>query len=143
MVSDSFNAKDIEPLKEFEPIPSGAYNASIIESEIKNTKNSEGSNYWELVWEIRIGPYEGRKVWHRITRENPSEKAHNFGRRMMSAVCHAVGKLEFTETGELHDIPAKIRVKETEAQDGYPASNDVILVEKLEVGDPELADTLF
>jgi hypothetical protein len=59
-----FNANDVDPSTEYEPIPSGKYLAMIIESETKPTKSGKGS-YLQLTFQVLEGDYKNRIVWAR------------------------------------------------------------------------------
>ena len=53
-----FDANQVEPSADFEPIPAGKYLATIVESEMKPTKSGTG-NYLQLTFEILEGPTRG------------------------------------------------------------------------------------
>jgi hypothetical protein len=55
----NFNANNVEPATDFEPIPSGKYLAVIVSSEMKPTKSGSGS-YLELQFQLLDGPFKGR-----------------------------------------------------------------------------------
>ena len=54
-----FDANQIEPTSDFEPLPAGKYVAMITESELRPTKSGVG-NYLQLTFEIIEGPCKGR-----------------------------------------------------------------------------------
>ena len=119
-----FNAEDHEPLDGYEPIPAGEYTASITSSEIKPSKNGQGT-YLELTWEVLDGEHKGDRVWQRIMLEHPSEKCVVMGRRKLSSVCHGLGVMQLNDSSELHSIPTTIRVSVKEEK-GYDPTNEVV-----------------
>ncbi|RIK77249.1 MAG: hypothetical protein DCC68_17685, partial [Planctomycetota bacterium] len=54
MASLNFNANEVEPASDFEPIPAGKYLAMITDSEMKPTKNGTG-HYLQLTFQILDG----------------------------------------------------------------------------------------
>jgi hypothetical protein len=48
---NGFNANQVEPATDFEPIPAGKYVAVVTASEMKPTKNGNGS-YLELTFQV-------------------------------------------------------------------------------------------
>ncbi|HBG28369.1 MAG TPA: hypothetical protein DDX75_14880, partial [Phycisphaerales bacterium] len=71
---NNFNANNVEPADDFEPIPGGEYTAVIVNSEMKPTKDGKG-NYLELQFEIIDGEYKGRLLWSRLCLENHNDTA--------------------------------------------------------------------
>ena len=62
---NGFDANQVEPSSNFEPIPAGKYLAAITESEMKATKAGTG-NYLSLTFQILEGPLKGRLLWSRV-----------------------------------------------------------------------------
>lgn len=117
-----FDATTVAPREDFSPIPTGEYIAQIIDSDLKPTKLNNG-HYAELAFEVMDGPYKGRRVWARLNIDNPNPKAVEIAQRDLSAICHAVGKLQVSDTNELHYKPLIIRVEYVTA-DGVKQKND-------------------
>jgi hypothetical protein len=125
-----FDASQVEPNKPLEPIPAGFYNARIIESEMKPTKNQDGA-YLALTLEILDGQYQGRKIFDRLNLQNPNAQAMEIAYRTLSAICHAVGVYQVNDSSELHGRPLSVKVSLRPAQtnsqtgDHYEAINEV------------------
>lgn len=119
----SFDATNVAPAEDFAPIPVGDYPAMIVDSDVKPTKARTG-HYAELVFEVTEGKYKGRKVWARLNLDNPNAKAVEIAQRELSAICHAVGKLQIQDTQELHFKPLVIRV-DIEESEGYSPRNAI------------------
>src|SRR5690606_14954828 len=96
-----FDATNVAPSEDFSPIPVGEYSAHIVDSDVKPTKNNTG-HYAELEFEVTAGEFKGRKVWARLNLDNPNPKAVEIAQRELSAICHAVGVLQVTDTQQLH-----------------------------------------
>ncbi len=124
MAQLQFNATNIEPQSSFEPLPTGDYPVIIKDSEMKPTKNGLGS-YLELTLEVIDGNAKGRLVWDRLNLENQNHVAVEIAQKQLSAICHAIGKLNIADSSELHNIPLVAKVAYREAKDGYEPSNDV------------------
>lgn len=121
---DGFDATTVEPSSSFDPIPRGKYIATIVKSEVKETKKKDG-HYLNLHFRITEGPYEGRMVFTNLNLQNPSAEAQRIAQKQFSAICHATGVLKVTESSELHGIPLGISVKINPGSDVYPPSNDI------------------
>jgi len=104
-----FDANQVDPTTDFEPIPAGKYLAVITESEMKPTKAGTG-NYLQLTFQIIEGPYKNRLLWARLNLDNPSATAVQIARAELSAICRAVGVLAPNDSLELHNLPLTIRV---------------------------------
>lgn len=121
------------PEPSFDPIPTGWYRAKVSGSRLKDTKAGDGK-YLEVEFTI-LGPsYEGRRVWGRFNLENPSDRAVEIGRAQFGELCRAVGKIQITNSDELHGEELQIRVTVTPERDGYDAGNDVKRYKPLEGG---------
>jgi hypothetical protein len=121
---DGFNAQDIAPLAEFEPLPAGKYPAVIVGSQTKPTKAANGT-YLELEFEVIDGPCKGRKLWARLNLDNPSQEAVSFARGELSAICRAVGVLQPKDSTELHNLPLIITVRIKQRGDTGEPVNEI------------------
>ena len=113
----NFNANDIDPIDDFEPIPAGKYTAVITDSEMKPTKSGTG-HYLELKFQIIDGPHKGRLLWARLNLDNPNPTAMKIAKRELSSICRAVGVLTPNDSVELHNLPLLIDVRQKEGTDG-------------------------
>lgn len=121
------------PEPSFDPIPTGWYRARVSDSRLKDTRAGDGK-YLEVEFTV-LGPsYEGRRAWGRFNLENPSDKAVEIGRAQLGELCRAVGKVQITNSDELHGEDLQIRVVVTPERDGYDASNDVKRYKPIEGG---------
>ena len=127
----NFDATTVDPVEDFSPIPAGEYTMAIIDSEMKPTKNGQGQ-YLQLALQVLDGDYKGRMVWDRLNLVNPNQTAVEIARRTLSAICHAVGKLQVTDSSELHNVPMLVRVSVRPADGQYDASNEVKAYKRIE-----------
>ncbi|MBX9594809.1 MAG: DUF669 domain-containing protein [Roseomonas sp.] len=106
----AFDANNVEPSAPIEVLPPGKYPAQMVKSEL--AANSKGTGYnLNLEFEIIDGPAQGRKLWDSLSLVNPSAQAVEIAQRNLSAICHAVGKLQVSDSEELHFKPLLVTVK--------------------------------
>lgn len=105
-----FDANNVEPAGDFEPIPAGKYLAAITESEMKPTKAGNG-NYLQLTFQITEGPCVNRLLWARLNLENANATAVQIARGELSAICRAIDVLAPRDSVELHNLPLVIHVR--------------------------------
>ena len=121
---NGFNAHEIDPIANFQPIPAGKYQAAITDSEMKATKSGNGS-YLQLAFTIIEGEHKGRIVWARLNLNNPHPTAVKMARAELSAICHAVGIMQPRDSVELHNIPLEITVTLKKREGSSELSNEI------------------
>lgn len=121
---NGFDANQVEPSSDFDPLPAGKYLAVITDSEMKPTKSGAGQ-YLQLTFEILEGPHKGRMLWARLNLDNPNATAVTIARAELSAVCRAVGVLAPKDSVELHNLPLVIHVKCKKRDDTGDLTNEV------------------
>jgi hypothetical protein len=119
-----FDARNVEPTSDLEPIPAGKYLAAITESEMKANKSGTGG-YLQLTFQILDGPYKNRFVWARLNLNNPNATAVQIARGELSALCRAVGVLAPKDSLELHNLPLVITVKCKTRKDTGELQNEI------------------
>ena len=111
---------DVAAAKNFDPIPDGWYDATIVAAELKESKN--GGHYLNVRYDI-IGPsHEGRVVFGIIVISG-SEKAMEIGHQQLSEIMLAVGLKEIEDSDELLSKKVKIKVGTKPPENGYEAKN--------------------
>ena len=120
----NFNANEVEPNAEFDPVPADKYLAVIIASEMKPTKSGTGS-YLELTFQIIEGQYQNRNLWARLNLNNPNATAVAIARGDLSAICRAIGVLTPKDSAELHDLPLVIDVRCKKRDDTGEITNEI------------------
>lgn len=105
-----FDANQVDPATNFDPLPAGKYLAAITESEMKLTKAGTG-NFLQLTFQVLDGPHKGRLLWARLNLDNPNATAVQIARAELSAICRAVGVMAPRDSVELHNLPLVISVR--------------------------------
>jgi len=113
---NGFDANEVEPSNDFEPIPKGEYLAMMIDSEKKTTRSGDGE-YLQCTWEIVDESYKGRRMWDRLNLWNKNDTAAKIARGTLSAICRAVGVMRPKDSSELHGKPCRIKVVIEERND--------------------------
>jgi len=121
---NGFNASEVEPTSNFEPLPAGKHLAAITESEMKPTKTGTG-RYLQLTFTIIDGEYKNRVLWARLNLNNPNATAEKIARSELSAICHAVGVMQPRDSIELHNLPLVIVVKLKKREDTGELTNEI------------------
>ena len=119
-----FDANEVEPTTDFDPVPAGKYVTVITESEVKPNKAGTGS-YLQLTFQIIEGEYKGRFLWARLNLDNPNVTAVKIARGELSAVCRAVGVMTPKDSVELHDLPLVVKVKCKKRADTSELTNEI------------------
>ena len=119
-----FDANEVEPMTDFEPIPAGKYAAVITESEFKETKSGTGQ-YLQLTFQVIEGPHTNRFLWARLNLDNPNATAVAIAKAELSAICRAVGVMAPKDSIELHNLPLVIHVRCKQRQDTGDLVNEI------------------
>jgi Protein of unknown function (DUF669) len=112
----TFDASGVEPNAPREALPPGNYKVQILQSEMRVTKAGTGQLLW-LDLEVLEGPHQGRHVYDQLNLINPSPMAEEIAQRTLSAICHAIGQLQVSDSEELHFLPMMVKVAVT--REGY------------------------
>ena len=140
---NGFDANQVEPSGDFEPIPSGKYLAVITHSEMKPTKAGTG-HYLELTFQIQEGEHKNRLLWARLNRDNPNATAMQIAEAELSAICRAVGVMVPNDSIDLHNLPLVIHVRCKKREDTGELTNEIKGYSKKEspapAGDAPAAD---
>ena len=123
MATLNFNAKNVEPAKAFDPVPSGWYPVKITDSEMKQNSKKNG-HFLEMIANVIEGEYMNRKLYISLNVDNPNETTVTIANEQLSAICHAVNVLECADSSQLHGIPFEMKVTVKPAKDGYDAKNE-------------------
>jgi hypothetical protein len=121
---NGFNAANVDPATDFEPIPAGRYLAIISNSEMKPTKSGSGT-YLELCFQLIDGPFKNRLLWSRLNLSNPNNQAVQIAQGELSAICRAVGVMQPKDSAELHNLPLQISVKCKKREDTGDVVNEI------------------
>lgn len=119
-----FDANQIEPTGDFEPIPAGKYLAVITDSLMKPNKAGTGS-LLQLTFQIIEGEYQNRLLWVRLNLDHPNATAVQIARADLSAICRAVGVLAPKDSVDLHNLPLVIHVRCKKRTDTGEIANEI------------------
>ena len=127
-----FVPEDAESM-EFKTLPAGWYNAEIVKSELKDTKDKTGKYIalkLRIVEDAEIDgetvKSEGRFVFTNLNIVNKNETAVKMARSDLKKICAAVnheGELE--DTVDLHNIELQIKLSVKAATSEWPERNEI------------------
>jgi len=121
---NGFDANQVEPTASFEPLPAGKYLAAVTGSQMKPTKNGDGS-YLELEFTVLEGEHKDRKIWDRLCINHSNAMTVKIARGTLSAICRAVGVMQPRDSVELHNLPLQINVKVKKRDDTGELTNEI------------------
>ena len=120
----TFDASTVEPTTPFDVLPPGKYRVQLVASEMRPTKDGMGQ-YLLLELDILEGQYAGRKLFDRLNLVNANPDAVQMAQRSLSALCRAAGKMQVSNSEQLHLIPLMIDVKVRPPKGQFGESNSV------------------
>jgi hypothetical protein len=121
-LDETFDATTVEPNKPLELLPPGRYVVQIVGSEMRPTKDGMGRLLW-LELDVLEGEHASRKLFDRLNLVNANPTTVEIAQRTLSAICHAVGKMQVDDSEQLHLIPMIADVKVQPPKNGYDAKN--------------------
>jgi hypothetical protein len=104
---DTFDATGVAPAAPIELLPPGRYPAQIVNSEMRATRTGTGQYLW-LELDVIEGPHQGRKIWDQLNLVNPNQQTVEIAQRTLSAICHAVGQMQVSDSEQLHFRPLQV-----------------------------------
>jgi hypothetical protein len=120
----TFDASTVEPTTAYEVLPPGKYNVQVVASEMRPTKDGLGQ-YLFLELDILEGQHAGRKLFDRLNLVNANQDTVQMAQRSLSALCRAAGKMQVSNSEQLHLIPIFIDVKVKPPKGQYGESNSI------------------
>lgn len=112
-----FDASQVDPAQVYETLPPGKYIAQIVSSEMKQTRDGSGE-FLALKLQIIGGEYDGRPLFDNLNLSNPNSQTVDIAQRTLSAICHAVGRLNIEDSEQLHFQAMEVSViVETDKRD--------------------------
>ncbi|QKS31378.1 MAG: DUF669 domain-containing protein [Candidatus Accumulibacter similis] len=120
----TFDASTVDPTTPFEVLPPGSYRVQIVSSEMRVTKDGLGQ-YLFLELDVLEGPHAGRKLYDRLNLVNANPDAVEIAQRTLSALCRAAGKMQVSNSEQLHLIPIRVDVKVRPPKGQYGESNTI------------------
>ena len=120
----TFDASAVEPLGTFEVLPPGKYVSQIVASEMRPTKDGMGQ-YLYLEIDVLEGAARGRRLFDRLNLVNANTETVQIAQRTLSSICRAVGKMQVSNSEQLHLIPLVADVRVRPAKGQYGESNSI------------------
>ena len=120
----TFDASTVDPTTPVEVLPPGSYRVQIVSSEMRVTKDGLGQ-YLFLELDVLEGPHAGRKLYDRLNLVNANPDAVEIAQRTLSALCRAAGKMQVSNSEQLHLIPIRVDVKVRPPKGQYGESNTI------------------
>jgi hypothetical protein len=105
-------------------LPPGKYTVQIVNSEMRPTSNGLGQYLW-LELDVLDGEHAGRKLFDRLNLVNANTQTVEIAQRTLSAICHATGKMQVTDSEQLHLIPLQADVTVQPPKNGYGETNKI------------------
>lgn len=105
--------------QDFSPVPPGEYEVTVVDSEVKSSKND--NPYLNLEFEVFGPSHQGRKLWERFMLQN------EIGLQRLKTLARVAGHPNPNYIGdseELHGLMLTVRVK-IEEQEGYDPKNKI------------------
>lgn len=109
-LNGTFDATEVAPAVPLEVLPPGKYLAQLIESEMLPTKAGDGQ-FLKLVFEVLEGPATRRKIFDQLNLVNRNDQTVEIAQRTLSAICHAVGQVQVSDSEQLHFKPLVVTLK--------------------------------
>lgn len=123
----NFNAASVPPAQPLDVMPAGWYNAKITAMETKPTKDhaTSGGEYIKVEFTIIDGKFANRKVWTNLNVKNSNPEAVRIAYEQLSAICHAVNRIQVADAQELYGLPMQIKLSVRAASAEHDAQNEV------------------
>lgn len=119
----TFDANGVAPKQDMEILPPGEYPVMIVKSDMQPTKT--GGQMLVIEMDVIDGEHKGRKIWDRLNLINQNAQAVEIAERTLSAICHAVGRLQVSDSEQLHALPMIAVVKVSPPKGEYGPKNEV------------------
>jgi hypothetical protein len=120
----TFDASSVEPSSNYDVLPPGKYLGQIVASEMRATKDGAGQ-YLYLEVDILEGQYAGRKLFDRLNLVNANPDTVQIAQRTLSSICRAVGKMQVSNSEQLHLVPMTLDVRVRPPKGLYGESNSI------------------
>lgn len=127
MVELNFDANTVAPSTSFDPLPPAWYPMVITRADIVPSKSADAGDMLRLELEVdehRRPEFKGRKVWPTLCINHAKQQTREIARSQLSAIAHAVGKLQLTDTDDLLGCGLLVKIAVVPKTDQYDAKNE-------------------
>lgn len=98
-----FDASQVAPQGILDPIPAGKYLVAITESNYQPTEDGNAMR-WGIELTVQDGEFKGRKIFDGLNLQSKtSQQNQDISQAQLSAICHAIQVIRFTDLRELHN----------------------------------------
>jgi hypothetical protein len=120
----TFDASTVEPTTPFEVFPPGKYRVQLVASEMRPPRTAWGNTCSSnsMCSKVRT---PGASFFDRLNLVNANPDAVLMAQRSLSALCRAAGKMQVSNSEQLHLIPIQIDVKVRPPKGQYGESNSI------------------
>lgn len=108
-LNDTHDPTGGEVMRGREPLPIGEYTAAIVKSD-RSEPNAKGNRRLDIEFNVTDGEFSGRRFWTSLNLWNDNHQAVEIAFREFNAIKHACGRLNVSDSSELHGIPMRIYV---------------------------------
>ena len=140
MMNFNFDARTVQPMSEYQPLPEGLYKVIIEANEMRPVKDKPNNGYMEFKLKVIEGEHLNRNLFVRLNLFNDNQMAVDIARRELSAICHVVGwyVLDTLEAfANLRNKPFIVKVVQTKNKEGTQITgNDVKAYKDVNGNDP-------
>jgi len=105
-----FDASTVAPAGTRTLIPAGRYKAHVLRTDLLDNKAQTGKFLWYEI-EIIEGEFQGCTLEARMNIVNPNQQAMDIAQRELSALCHATGEMNVSDTDQFIGKPFCLVVK--------------------------------
>ncbi len=109
MSSLNFNPADFSAAAGAAAIPSGQYEAEVIDSAKRPARSGDGE-FLQLCYQIVSGEYRHRVVWVRLHVGSANETISRMAKEELAAICRAAGIDRLTDSSQLHHKVMQISI---------------------------------
>lgn len=107
----TFDATQHDPSQGDGQLPAGVHTVIATSAEAKQSQSNAANAYIQLTLRIADGPHAGSSGPLRFNMRNQNAQAQDIAYRQLSALCHAIGVLQVTDTDQLLNKPFKVEVQ--------------------------------
>jgi hypothetical protein len=119
----SFMARPAEESQpEMQLIPSGTYDAVLVDSRMRESKNCK--QYLQFEFKVMKGEFANRSIWTRYFIDDTGA-AGQIARNQLQALENATGVIKPDDSSSWHDIPIQIVVRVRPAKGDYGPTNEI------------------
>lgn len=104
-----FNPHDFSAAASAAVVPSGEYEAEIIDSEKRPARSGDG-DFLQICFQVVLGEYLHRVVWVRLHVGSANETVSRLAKEELAAICRAAGVDRLKNSSDLHHKPMLITV---------------------------------